>query len=481
MASALASSSAARPGIVRGRAARPPRHAEGGEGGVELAVLGEQLGVGRIGAGIAALDIVDAKIVEHLGDRQLVVEREIDAVRLRAVAQRGVEEIEAFAGHGVTKGNSSAPARRRRRSPRSTSDDMMAAGSEGAGISDLRSWRALLGSELLFHRGVGEPFVAERTVLRCCGTNPRRLKKSCALSLTSAVKPPRAARGRELLQRVDQHGADAMPRRRRMHVEHVEASGPSSEAKPTGEPSIVPSRVKCLGEPRAERGLVVRRGGPGLALGLAVVVRGRAPRCWRERFRPAAARQPAGTAAARAWDGRAPSSRSTFQVVVPSFLSSSSTPIALSSSRMRSDSLKFFALRAALRASIASRSSISSNDHWTVLRCFSRFHCFPSDGSLRDQSPERPRFCEPVRTRMTVHSPAVANPISAQREALRSLSACSDHRSRASRTRSVTMDLPVRRRRCTAEACTSRPTSFGFLQARFPSNRSAGDSVFAAC
>ena len=107
------------PGIVRGRAARPPRHSERGEGGAQVAVLGEQLSVGRIRAGIAALDIVDAKIVQHFGDRQLVAKREIDAVGLRAVAQRGVEEIEAFGRHGVTRGNSSAPARRPRRWPRS--------------------------------------------------------------------------------------------------------------------------------------------------------------------------------------------------------------------------------------------------------------------------------------------------------------------------------------------------------------------------
>ena len=63
-----------------------------------LRSVGEQFGVGRIGAGIAAFDIVDAELVEHAGDRQLVGEREIDAVGLRAVAQRGVEQIEAFAG-----------------------------------------------------------------------------------------------------------------------------------------------------------------------------------------------------------------------------------------------------------------------------------------------------------------------------------------------------------------------------------------------
>ena len=100
MASALASSSAASPGSFEAERPGRARHAEGGEGArSSLRLVGEQLGVGRVGAGIAALDIVDAELVEHAGDRQLVVQREIDAVGLRAVAQRGVEQIEAFAAH----------------------------------------------------------------------------------------------------------------------------------------------------------------------------------------------------------------------------------------------------------------------------------------------------------------------------------------------------------------------------------------------
>ena len=87
------------PRIVRGRATGPPSHTERRKGRVELALLGEQLGIGRIGARIAALDVIDAEIVEHFGDRELVAEGEIDAVGLRAVAQRGVKEIEPFAGH----------------------------------------------------------------------------------------------------------------------------------------------------------------------------------------------------------------------------------------------------------------------------------------------------------------------------------------------------------------------------------------------
>ena len=94
-------------GIVRGRAAGTARHAEGGKSGVELVLLREKLRVGRVCPRIAALDIVDAEIVQHTGDGELVVECEINAVGLRAVAQCGVEKIEAFARHRITTDNSS--------------------------------------------------------------------------------------------------------------------------------------------------------------------------------------------------------------------------------------------------------------------------------------------------------------------------------------------------------------------------------------
>ena len=45
--------------------------------------------------GLVAL--LDAKFVEHARDRELVGEREVDAVHLRAVAQRSVEQIKPFA------------------------------------------------------------------------------------------------------------------------------------------------------------------------------------------------------------------------------------------------------------------------------------------------------------------------------------------------------------------------------------------------
>ena len=59
----------------------------------------EEGGVGGIGAGPAALDVVDADAVQLAGDRRLVGHAEIDALRLRAVAQGGIVEVDAIAGH----------------------------------------------------------------------------------------------------------------------------------------------------------------------------------------------------------------------------------------------------------------------------------------------------------------------------------------------------------------------------------------------
>src|SRR4029077_5650871 len=59
-------------------------------------LLLEEFGVLRIGAGIATLDITDAELVEKRSDLALVLEREIDACHLRAIAQRRVEEMQAL-------------------------------------------------------------------------------------------------------------------------------------------------------------------------------------------------------------------------------------------------------------------------------------------------------------------------------------------------------------------------------------------------
>ena len=90
-------------GIVSERAARALGHAEGGEVRVaERTRFGEEPGVGGVRAGIARLDIVDPERIELLGDQPFVLDREIDAVGLRAVAERGVVEGEPFAGQRAT-------------------------------------------------------------------------------------------------------------------------------------------------------------------------------------------------------------------------------------------------------------------------------------------------------------------------------------------------------------------------------------------
>ncbi len=53
---------------------------------------GEEGAVGRVGAGPAALDVVEAEIVQDGGDAQLLGGGELDALGLGAVAERGVDQ-----------------------------------------------------------------------------------------------------------------------------------------------------------------------------------------------------------------------------------------------------------------------------------------------------------------------------------------------------------------------------------------------------
>src|SRR5690625_3779909 len=90
--------------VIGGRAARALGHAKSQKARMgELWRRGEKLGIGRVRARPAALDIVDAKIIERGGDLQLVGSREIDALRLLPVTKRGVEQIEAFALTGAAR------------------------------------------------------------------------------------------------------------------------------------------------------------------------------------------------------------------------------------------------------------------------------------------------------------------------------------------------------------------------------------------
>ena len=85
-------------GIVGGRYAMALGHAEADKGCFCRTLSGEKFGVGRIGTGIAALNIVDAQFIEHPGNVDLVSNGKVDTGRLLAIAQRRVEKVDAFAG-----------------------------------------------------------------------------------------------------------------------------------------------------------------------------------------------------------------------------------------------------------------------------------------------------------------------------------------------------------------------------------------------
>ena len=88
--------------VVLGTDARPAGRPERRQPGMlepDTSNAGEELGVGLVGTGPAALDDADPDAIEVLGDPQLVGHREVDADALGAVAQGGVVDLER---HQVT-------------------------------------------------------------------------------------------------------------------------------------------------------------------------------------------------------------------------------------------------------------------------------------------------------------------------------------------------------------------------------------------
>src|SRR5690606_32928664 len=80
----------------------------------------EELGVVRVGPRPAPFDVGDAEVVEVPGDGQLVRDREVDPLLLRAVAHRRVVDVERRAhlllpdGTGVRRGGVTRSSRRGR-------------------------------------------------------------------------------------------------------------------------------------------------------------------------------------------------------------------------------------------------------------------------------------------------------------------------------------------------------------------------------
>ena len=87
--------------VVCCHGARAPRGAERGERRIAQREIplgpGEELGVLGVGTGPAALDETDTELVQVHRDGQLVLDREVQALLLRTIAQRGVVNVQV--GH----------------------------------------------------------------------------------------------------------------------------------------------------------------------------------------------------------------------------------------------------------------------------------------------------------------------------------------------------------------------------------------------
>ena len=84
-------------GVVGRLHALAARHAERAQPAVPQRLGGDplkELGVLRVRERVAAFDEIEAELVEPPGDEQLVLQREVDAFALGAVAERGVVDLD---------------------------------------------------------------------------------------------------------------------------------------------------------------------------------------------------------------------------------------------------------------------------------------------------------------------------------------------------------------------------------------------------
>ena len=130
-------------------------------------------------------------------------------------------------------------------------------------------------------------------------------------------------------------------------------SAPFSATNPTGDAVDGRDEGQASGEPRAEGRLVVGRGRPGRLLRLAVILARQLLDARLEDLGERGTHRPAGTGAAAAARGRAGASSRHLPGGGAVLVVLDHDAHAASSSRMRSDSAKFFAARAALRDAIS--------------------------------------------------------------------------------------------------------------------------------
>ena len=261
----------------------------------------EEFGVERIGAGIAALDIVDAELVEH-ARRCCACLRARS--RRRSSARRRAASCRRDRGVRGSSASLSGGSRRRRAAP-----------------------------SVLVMVVLAEPLVAERHEIAALGGE--------AQALEQGLRGVAGVAGQALRRRAPRRassGRRSAPRRRRcransrVDIQHVDDVGALEAGEAATSPSMVATSVSMPRRALAEGRLVVGARRPGFAL-ILVVVLGRRVSSMARREDFAAQR-----AASAGQIGAQARSRSSLDLpVVPSLLSLSATPSARVPSRSRSD------------------------------------------------------------------------------------------------------------------------------------------------
>src|SRR5665213_2407821 len=199
-------------------------------------------------------------------------------------------------------------------------------------------------------RRIGEPFAADHYSVALLRDIAALLEKTTRAVTGIDNDQSFAARTGEFFQRVGEHGADALPGHRRMHVKHVDLVVAGERGKAYDRAGHGRDQRQRTAERFSEGGRVVGGGGPGFALRLGIILAGQLLDAGAENL--AQQRRIGREIRPQRHLGMRLRAHRAISQVVPSLESFSTTPIAASSSRMRSDSAKSLRARAAVRVPI---------------------------------------------------------------------------------------------------------------------------------
>src|SRR5580704_3419256 len=211
------------------------------------------------------------------------------------------------------------------------------------GSSSMSRWRRRIAGQGLGHGGVGEPLVADADEIAPLSGKALALEQWPGGIAGVDSQALRAARLRQLRQRLDQRAARALASKFGIDEQHVDVVSAFQAGEASDRAVDHGEQGQGARETGAESLFVIGARSPGPALLFVVVIRGELIDA---RAKDLGAAPHVGRQIGTKRDG---AHRFGSQVVVPSLLSFSAMPSDAISSRNRSASAKFFAARAALR------------------------------------------------------------------------------------------------------------------------------------